>query len=96
MAETAQPTTAPVAQPAQEDVVLGEVLVRFRYRTRVVHWGVALTFLVCLATGLPIWTPLFGWLAGLFGSRSVAGCTPGPGWASRCSRWSSSRPGWGR
>ncbi|HVP61632.1 MAG TPA: formate dehydrogenase subunit gamma [Myxococcaceae bacterium] len=55
----------------QEDLVVGDELVRFRYYTRVVHWGVALTFFVCLFTGLPIWTPIFGWLAALFGGLQV-------------------------
>jgi len=55
----------------QEDLVVGDELVRFRYYTRVVHWGVALTFFVCLFTGLPIWTPIFGWLATLFGGLHV-------------------------
>jgi formate dehydrogenase subunit gamma len=59
-----------VAQ-AQEDLVVGDDLVRFRYYTRVVHWGVALTFFLCLFTGLPIWTPIFGWLAPLFGGLQV-------------------------
>ena len=56
---------------AQEDLVVGDELVRFRYYTRVVHWGVALTFFLCLFTGLPIWTPIFGWLASLFGGLQV-------------------------
>jgi formate dehydrogenase subunit gamma len=60
-----------VAARAQEDLVVGDELVRFRYYTRVVHWGVALTFFVCLFTGLPIWTPIFGWLAALFGGLQV-------------------------
>lgn len=55
----------------QEDLVIGDELVRFRFYTRVVHWGVALTFFVCLFTGLPIWTPIFGWLAPLFGGLQV-------------------------
>lgn len=56
---------------SKEDVVVGDDLVRFRYYTRVVHWGVALTFFLCLLTGLPIWTPIFGWLAALFGGLQV-------------------------
>ena len=54
-----------------EDVVVGDEVVRFRYYTRVVHWGVALTFFLCLFTGLPIWTPIFGWLAVFFGGLAV-------------------------
>jgi formate dehydrogenase gamma subunit len=37
----------------------------------VVHWTVALTFFICLGTGLPIWTPYLGFLAYLFGGLHV-------------------------
>jgi formate dehydrogenase subunit gamma len=60
-----------LAAQNQEDVVVGEEVVRFRYYTRAVHWGVALTFFICLFTGLAIWTPIFGWLAPLFGGLQV-------------------------
>jgi len=60
-----------LAAQSQEDLVVGDELVRFRYYTRAVHWGVALTFFLCLFTGLPIWTPIFGWLAPLFGGLAV-------------------------
>jgi formate dehydrogenase subunit gamma len=60
-----------LAAQSREDVVVGDEVVRFRYYTRVVHWGVALTFFLTLFTGLPIWTPIFGWLAPLFGGLSV-------------------------
>jgi formate dehydrogenase subunit gamma len=36
------------------------------------HWTVAALFFVCLFTGLPIWMPIFGWMAGLFGGLTVA------------------------
>ena len=68
---TPAPTRASSSRRRQEDLVVGDELVRFRYYTRVVHWGVALTFFVCLFTGLPIWTPIFGWLAPLFGGLQV-------------------------
>jgi formate dehydrogenase subunit gamma len=55
----------------RDNLVVGDVVVRFRYATRVIHWGVALTFFVCLFTGLPIWTPIFGWMATLFGGLQV-------------------------
>ena len=35
------------------------------------HWTVALTFIVSMLTGLPIWTPVFGWMAHLFGGLTV-------------------------
>jgi formate dehydrogenase subunit gamma len=55
----------------KEDVVVGGEIVRHRLSSRVIHWTVALFFFVCLFTGLPIWTPLFGWMAPLFGGLSV-------------------------
>jgi formate dehydrogenase subunit gamma len=54
-----------------EDVVVGDEIVRERLSARVVHWTVALTFFVCLFTGLPIWTPYLGFLAHLFGGLHV-------------------------
>ncbi len=65
---------AAVAQtvaPDAENVVVGEQIARFRYATRLIHWCVALTFGICLTTGLPIWTPAFGWLAELVGGLGV-------------------------
>jgi hypothetical protein len=54
-----------------EDIVVGDEIVRHRLATRVVHWVVALTFFLALFTGLPIWTPIFGWMASLFGGLHV-------------------------
>jgi formate dehydrogenase subunit gamma len=54
-----------------EDVLVGDEIVRERLSSRVVHWTVALTFFVCLFTGLPIWTPYLGILASLFGGLHV-------------------------
>ena len=54
-----------------EDVAVGDEIVRERLSSRVVHWMVALTFFVCLFTGLPIWTPYLGFLASLFGGLHV-------------------------
>jgi formate dehydrogenase subunit gamma len=54
-----------------EDVLVGDEIVRERLSSRVVHWTVALTFFVCLFTGLPIWTPYLGFLASLFGGLHV-------------------------
>jgi len=59
-----------VAQ-TKDDVLVGDELVRFRSSTRILHWGVALTFLLTLFTGLPIWTPIFGWMAYLWGGLQV-------------------------
>ena len=55
----------------KEDVVVGDEIVRERLSARVVHWAVAVTFFVCLFTGLPIWTPYLGFLATLFGGLHV-------------------------
>jgi formate dehydrogenase subunit gamma len=55
----------------QEDVVVGEEIVRHRRSSRLIHWTVAVTFFVCLFTGLPIWTPIFGWMASFFGGLAV-------------------------
>ncbi len=54
-----------------ENVVVGGEIVRHRLSSRVIHWTVANTFFLCLLTGLPIWTPVFGWLGNLFGGLSV-------------------------
>jgi len=59
------------AASTREDIVVGGQLVRFRWSTRALHWSVALTFVLALLTGLPIWTPIFGWLAYLFGGLQV-------------------------
>lgn len=56
----------------REDVVVGNEIVRHRRASRLIHWSVALTFFVCVFTGMPIWTPLFGWMAHLVGGLSVA------------------------
>lgn len=56
----------------REDVVVGNEIVRHRRASRLIHWSVALTFFICLLTGMPIWTPLFGWMAHLVGGLSAA------------------------
>jgi hypothetical protein len=64
--------SAIVVARKREDVVVGSEIVRHRLFSRLMHWTVALTFFVALLTGLPIWTPVFGWMAHLFGGLSVA------------------------
>src|SRR5258708_25218847 len=54
-----------------ENVVVGEEIVRHALLSRVIHWSVAVSMGICLLTGLPIWTPIFGWMAFLFGSLQV-------------------------
>jgi formate dehydrogenase subunit gamma len=55
----------------REDVVVGGEIVRHNRASRLIHWTVAVTFFICLLTGMPIWTPVFGWMAYLFGGLSV-------------------------
>jgi formate dehydrogenase subunit gamma len=62
---------AMIAARESEDVVIGNEIVRHNRASRLLHWSVALTFFVCLLTGMPIWTPIFGWMAPLFGGLSV-------------------------
>jgi len=88
---------AVVRARTKQDITVGDEVVRHRLSSRVIHWAVALFFFVALLTGLPIWTPLFGWVATLFvGSTSAAGCTPGPDWHSLPLRWSCSCTGFRR
>jgi formate dehydrogenase subunit gamma len=63
---------AVIAAQTREDVVVGNEIVRHNRASRLIHWAVAVTFLVCLLTGMPIWTPVFGWMAHLVGGLSVA------------------------
>jgi formate dehydrogenase subunit gamma len=55
----------------REDVAVGSEIVRHRLFSRLMHWTVALTFVVATLTGMPIWTPVFGWMAHLFGGLTV-------------------------
>ena len=54
-----------------EDVIVGKEIIRHRLSSRVIHWAVADTFFLCVATGLPVWTPVFDWLGSLFGGLAV-------------------------
>jgi formate dehydrogenase subunit gamma len=66
-------TTAPAIVRARdaEDIASGDYLVRHRLASRRVHWSVAFFFFAALFSGLPIWTPVLGWLGGLFGGLQV-------------------------
>ncbi len=59
-----------VAREKENIVVAGEII-RHRLSSRIIHWSVAGTFFLCLFTGLPVWTPVFGWMAQLVGGLSV-------------------------
>ena len=62
---------AVVVAQTRENVVVGNEIVRHNRQSRLIHWAVAATFFACVLTGMPIWTPLFGWMAHLFGGLSV-------------------------
>ena len=55
----------------KENVVVGGEIIRHKLSSRIIHWAVGVTFFVCLVTGLPVWTPVFGWMGALVGGLSV-------------------------
>lgn len=63
--------SAVIAAQDREDIVVGNVIVRHQRASRLIHWTVSVLFFVSLFTGMPIWTPIFGWMAALFGGLSV-------------------------
>jgi formate dehydrogenase subunit gamma len=63
--------SAVITARTREDVVVGNEIVRHKRASRWIHWTVAVTFFLSLLSGMPIWTPIFGWMAGLFGGLSV-------------------------
>jgi formate dehydrogenase subunit gamma len=67
----AHSSSATVVARGTENVLVGDELVRHRLSSRIIHWTVALSFFVTLLSGLPIWTPIFGWMAHLFGGMQV-------------------------
>lgn len=56
----------------REDVVVGNEIIRHRRTARLIHWSVALTFFICVLSGMPIWTPVFGWMAYFVGGLEAA------------------------
>jgi formate dehydrogenase subunit gamma len=62
---------AVIAAQSQEDIVVGNEIIRSNRASRLIHWTVAVGFFLCLFTGMPIWAPVFGWMAALFGGLSV-------------------------
>ncbi len=88
---------AVVVARKKENVLVGEEIVRHNLNSRIIHWSVAVTFFVSLFTGMPIWTPLFGWMAAFFGGLSVCRVIhPGPAWPSSSRRSSCSSTGWAK
>ena len=65
------PPRPPSAETRKEGGVVGDHLVRHDLASRAIHWTVALSFILALFSGLPIWTPIFGWMARLFGGLNV-------------------------
>jgi formate dehydrogenase subunit gamma len=61
-----------IAARDREDIVINGDIVRHRRATRLIHWSVAITFFISLISGMPIWTPLFGWMAFLVGGLEIA------------------------
>lgn len=64
------PTIMDVAR-SREDVAVGDEIVRHRLSSRLIHWTVALFFFLALFSGMPIWSPVFGWMASFFGGLTV-------------------------
>ena len=56
----------------RDNVAIGDEIVRHRMATRLIHWSVALTFIIAMISGMPIWTPVFGWMASLVGGLEAA------------------------
>src|SRR3954465_11356734 len=78
MSELRIPGATPVAGPTamqvggdREDGMVGDELGRHKPSSRVVPWTVAVLFFGAIFTGMPIWSPVFGWMATLFGGLSV-------------------------
>ena len=63
---------AVLAAQSREDIVVGNEIVRHNRASRLIHWCVALTFFVCLFSGMAIWAPIFGWMAVFFGGLATA------------------------
>lgn len=61
-----------VAAARERENILAEgEIIRHRRNSRLIHWSVALTFFISLLSGMPIWTPLFAWMAALLGGLDV-------------------------
>lgn len=63
---------AVVAARRRENVLVGGEIVRHRRASRLIHWSVAITFFLSVFSGMPIWSPIFGWMASLVGGLEVA------------------------
>ena len=63
---------AVLAARRSDNIIVGGEIVRHRAATRWIHWTVALTFILSVITGMPIWAPIFRWMADLVGGLEVA------------------------
>lgn len=64
--------SAIVAARRRENVMVAGEIVRHRRVSRLIHWSVAVTFFLSLISGMPIWSPIFGWMAALVGGLETA------------------------
>lgn len=64
--------SAIIAARTREDVVVAGEIIRHRRASRLIHWSVAITFFLSLVSGMPIWSPIFGWMAALVGGLESA------------------------
>jgi formate dehydrogenase subunit gamma len=64
--------TAIVTARTAQDVFVGGEIIRHRRALRLLHWSVAISFGFALLTGMPIWSPVFGWMATFVGGLEVA------------------------
>lgn len=71
MSSTYAETPIVVARRTENVAVNGEII-RHRRASRLIHWSVAFTFFLSLITGMPIWAPIFRWMAALVGGLEVA------------------------
>jgi formate dehydrogenase iron-sulfur subunit len=69
--DESKPPPPEAVEKKPENTVVANHIVRHGLSSRVIHWTVALCFFVALLSGMPIWTPIFGWMANIFGGLSV-------------------------
>jgi len=64
--------SAVIAARRRDNIIVDGEIIRHRAATRWIHWGVAITFFLSLFSGMPIWTPIFRWMAALVGGMEAA------------------------
>ncbi|MGZ4778087.1 MAG: formate dehydrogenase subunit gamma [Thermoanaerobaculia bacterium] len=63
---------AVLAARKRDNLIVDGEIIRHRAATRWIHWSVAFTFILSTVSGMPIWTPVFRWMAALVGGLEVA------------------------